>query len=65
VRYLVFTQLVQPLSIRLRHAEVIVYSDALDVEKCLELRKASDEAGVGCSFGVGTYFTNGASSSSD
>ncbi|GAA5825903.1 hypothetical protein JCM5353_004547 [Sporobolomyces roseus] len=38
--------------------KIIVYSDALDVEKCLELKNASDEAGVGCSFGVGTHFTN-------
>ncbi|GAA5894412.1 nicotinate phosphoribosyltransferase [Sporobolomyces salmoneus] len=38
--------------------KVIVFSDALDVEKCKELNKASDEAGVGCSFGVGTHFTN-------
>ncbi|GAA5986605.1 hypothetical protein JCM5350_008314 [Sporobolomyces pararoseus] len=38
--------------------KVIVFSDALDVEKCINLKKASDEAGVGCSFGVGTQFTN-------
>ncbi|GAA5874479.1 hypothetical protein JCM16303_005865 [Sporobolomyces ruberrimus] len=38
--------------------KVIVFSDALDVEKCKELKRASDEAGVGCSFGVGTHFTN-------
>ncbi|GAA6020222.1 hypothetical protein JCM11491_003853 [Sporobolomyces phaffii] len=38
--------------------KVIVFSDALDVDKCKELKKASDDAGVGCSFGVGTHFTN-------
>lgn len=43
-------------------AEVIVFSDALDVERCNKLKKASDEAGIGCSFGVGTYLTNGSSS---
>ncbi|KAK4054474.1 nicotinate phosphoribosyltransferase [Microbotryomycetes sp. JL201] len=38
--------------------KVIVFSDALDIEKCLQLKCASDEAGVGCSFGVGTFLTN-------
>ncbi|GAA6062078.1 hypothetical protein JCM10212_006501 [Sporobolomyces blumeae] len=38
--------------------KVIVYSDGLDVDRCLELKEASDDAGVGCSFGVGTYLTN-------
>ncbi|GAA5900828.1 hypothetical protein JCM5296_002194 [Sporobolomyces johnsonii] len=38
--------------------KVIVFSDSLDVPTCLRLKKASDEAGVGCSFGVGTNFTN-------
>ncbi|GAA5838853.1 hypothetical protein JCM3766R1_004229 [Sporobolomyces carnicolor] len=38
--------------------KVIVFSDALDVAKCKELKRASDEAGVGCAFGVGTHFTN-------
>ncbi|ORY89415.1 nicotinate phosphoribosyltransferase [Leucosporidium creatinivorum] len=38
--------------------KIIVFSDGLDVAKSIELKKASDEAGVGCSFGVGTTFTN-------
>lgn len=38
--------------------EIVVFSDGLDVAKAIELKKASDEAGVGCSFGVGTTFTN-------
>ncbi|KAK4053927.1 nicotinate phosphoribosyltransferase [Microbotryomycetes sp. JL221] len=38
--------------------KLIVFSDALDIEKCLQLKQASDEAGVGCSFGVGTFLTN-------
>ncbi|GAA5983695.1 hypothetical protein JCM11641_000936 [Rhodosporidiobolus odoratus] len=37
---------------------VVVFSDSLDVDKCIKLKKASDEAGIGCSFGVGTYLTN-------
>lgn len=39
-------------------AEIVVFSDGLDVAKSIELKKASDEAGIGCSFGVGTTFTN-------
>ncbi|BGP24794.1 nicotinate phosphoribosyltransferase [Rhodotorula toruloides] len=38
--------------------KVVVFSDSLDVKRCLELKKASDEAGIGCSFGVGTDLTN-------
>ncbi|SGY24063.1 BQ5605_C019g09008 [Microbotryum silenes-dioicae] len=38
--------------------KVIVFSDGLDVPTCLKLKKASDVAGVGCSFGVGTNLTN-------
>ncbi|TNY18322.1 Quinolinate phosphoribosyl transferase [Rhodotorula diobovata] len=38
--------------------KVVVFSDSLDVERCIELKKAADEAGIGCSFGVGTHLTN-------
>lgn len=38
---------------------MIVFSDGLDIDRCVALKKASDLAGVGCSFGVGTFFTNG------
>lgn len=41
-------------------AEVVVFSDSLDVARCIELEQAADEAGIGCSFGVGTHLTNGA-----
>lgn len=41
-------------------AEVVVFSDALDVDRCIELKQAADEAGIGASFGVGTNLTNGA-----
>lgn len=37
---------------------MIVFSDGLDIPRCLALKKASSEAGIGCSFGVGTNLTN-------
>lgn len=39
--------------------EIIVFSDGLDIPRCVNLQKRCGEAGVGCSFGVGTFFTNG------
>ncbi|BGP40195.1 nicotinate phosphoribosyltransferase [Rhodotorula kratochvilovae] len=38
--------------------KVVVFSDSLDVPRCIELKKAADAAGIGCSFGVGTDLTN-------
>ncbi|GAA5960790.1 hypothetical protein JCM8115_000153 [Rhodotorula mucilaginosa] len=38
--------------------KVVVFSDALDVDRCIELKQAADEAGIGASFGVGTNLTN-------
>lgn len=38
--------------------ENIVFSDSLDVKKAVALAKAAAKAGVGCSMGVGTFFTN-------
>ncbi|GAA6001346.1 hypothetical protein JCM10207_006618 [Rhodosporidiobolus poonsookiae] len=38
--------------------KVVVFSDALDVDLCIKLKQASDAAGIGCSFGVGTHLTN-------
>ncbi|GAA5940841.1 nicotinate phosphoribosyltransferase [Sporobolomyces koalae] len=58
---LVFLQAAKEIFIRVGadpKKKMIVYSDALDVDKCIELKQASDHAGVGCSFGVGTHFTN-------
>nr|XP_023908607.1 probable nicotinate phosphoribosyltransferase [Quercus suber]POF15555.1 nicotinate phosphoribosyltransferase [Quercus suber] len=36
----------------------VVFSDALDVEKCVRYRRAAIEAGLKPSFGIGTFFTN-------
>lgn len=38
--------------------ENIVFSDGLHIDKAIELARASRKAGIGCSMGVGTFFTN-------
>lgn len=38
--------------------KVIVFSDSLDVDKCLEYKKVAEEHGFLPRFGVGTYLTN-------
>ncbi|UZJ55203.1 hypothetical protein CBS101457_004523 [Exobasidium rhododendri] len=38
--------------------KVIIYSDSLDVQRCIELAEYSKEIGIGASFGVGTHLTN-------
>ncbi|KAK5109698.1 hypothetical protein LTR62_006821 [Meristemomyces frigidus] len=38
--------------------KVIVFSDALNVEKCIKYKHATDEAGLTPSFGIGTFLTN-------
>ncbi|KAE8266758.1 hypothetical protein A4X09_0g5589 [Tilletia walkeri] len=38
--------------------KVIIYSDGLDVEKCIDLAKFSKEIGIGAGFGIGTSLTN-------
>lgn len=38
--------------------KVVIYSDGLDVERCLELAQYSKDIGIGAGFGVGTSFTN-------
>ncbi|PIL29887.1 hypothetical protein GSI_08096 [Ganoderma sinense ZZ0214-1] len=38
--------------------KTIIFSDALDVEKALQLKKQCDRLGFRCSFGIGTSLTN-------
>ena len=38
--------------------KVIIYSDSLNVERCIELAEYSKQIGIGASFGVGTHLTN-------
>jgi len=39
-------------------SKTIVFSDSLDVDRCLELKKWADKHGIGSSFGVGTFLTS-------
>ncbi|KAK9469531.1 Quinolinate phosphoribosyl transferase [Lipomyces arxii] len=41
-----------------KSTKVIVFSDSLDLEACKKYKAATDKAGMLCSFGVGTFFTN-------
>jgi nicotinate phosphoribosyltransferase len=38
--------------------KVLVFSDGLDVERCLELKRRTDETNMLSSFGIGTFLTN-------
>jgi nicotinate phosphoribosyltransferase len=38
--------------------KTIVFSDSLDVERCLELKKWADKHGIRSSFGIGTFLTS-------
>ena len=38
--------------------KIICFSDSLNVDKCIKLKEFCDNINIGCSFGIGTSFTN-------
>lgn len=42
----------------IKDKKVIVFSDSLDIERCLEYKQVADDAGFQPTFGVGTFLTN-------
>ncbi|KAI2604462.1 nicotinate phosphoribosyltransferase [Hypoxylon fragiforme] len=42
----------------IKEKKTIVFSDSLDIDKCIEYKRVSDEQGFQPTFGVGTFLTN-------
>ncbi|KAI0023781.1 nicotinate phosphoribosyltransferase [Xylariomycetidae sp. FL0641] len=42
----------------IKDRKTIVFSDSLDIEKCIEYKRVADENGLTSTFGVGTFLTN-------
>ncbi|KAK3943710.1 putative nicotinate phosphoribosyltransferase [Diplogelasinospora grovesii] len=42
----------------IKDTKVIVFSDSLNIDRCLEYKQVSEEAGFQPTFGVGTFLTN-------
>ncbi|KAL8947174.1 MAG: hypothetical protein Q9222_006512 [Ikaeria aurantiellina] len=42
----------------IQEKKTIVFSDSLDVERCIEYKQAAEEAGFAPTFGVGTFLTS-------
>lgn len=45
-------------SIGITGPKAIIFSDSLNVDRCLEYKQVAEEAGFAPSFGIGTFFTN-------